>query len=212
MTVIFWRTDNFRPWCLPENVSAPRSSERGAESRSFAWSGCRRAGLMVDPRDMRHFERANVWARLFLTMGALLPYWRLLTFNVVYVTDDYFTSDIFNGEFPGRVLVGQLIRRGELPLWTTQLCSGLPLAGAPMDPLGLLAFALLPPAAALDLFVVVLLLIAATVRTASRSERAPIEPARFWPDSRSPDLVTSPVSSNTWPSFRRLSGCRSGCC
>ena len=110
---------------------------------------------------MRHVVRANVWARLFLTLGALLPYWRLLTLNVIYITDDYFTSDIFNGEFPGRVLVGQLIRRGELPLWTTQLCSGLPLAGAPMDPLGLLAFGFLPPASALDLFVIVQLMIAA---------------------------------------------------
>ena len=49
-------------------------------------------------------------ARVFLTLGALLPYWRLLTFSVVFVTDDYFASDIFNGELPGRVLVGQLIR------------------------------------------------------------------------------------------------------
>jgi hypothetical protein len=36
-------------------------------------------------------------------VAALLPYWRLLTFSVVFVTDDYFASDIFNGELPGRV-------------------------------------------------------------------------------------------------------------
>lgn len=101
------------------------------------------------------------WHRILLTVGSLLPYWPLLTFSVVYVTDDYFASDIYNGELPGRVLVGQLVRAGQLPVWTNQLCSGVPLAGAPADPISLGVFALLPPAAALDLFVIVLLLIAA---------------------------------------------------
>jgi hypothetical protein len=105
--------------------------------------------------------RQDLAARILLTIGALLPYWRLLTFAVVYVTDDYFASDIYNGELPGRVLVGQIVRRGEIPVWTNQLCSGLPLAGSSADPIGLAAFALLPPAAALDLFVIVLLLAAA---------------------------------------------------
>jgi Bacterial membrane protein YfhO len=105
--------------------------------------------------------RADMAARAFLTLGALLPYWRLLTFGVVYVTDDYFASDIFNGELPGRVLVGQLIRHGQWPVWTNQLCSGIPIAGAPADPIGLSAFTLLAPAAALDTFVIVLLLVAA---------------------------------------------------
>src|SRR5258707_4902164 len=110
---------------------------------------------------MRDGIRADRAARVFLTLGALLPYWRLLTFSVVFITDDYFASDIFNGELPGRVLVGQLIRHGQMPVWTNQLCSGLPLAGSPADPIGLAAFSLLPPAAALDLFVIVLLLVAA---------------------------------------------------
>ena len=100
-------------------------------------------------------------ARTLLTIGALLPYWPLLTFAVVYVTDDYFASDIFNGELPGRVLVGGLVRSGEFPVWTSQLCSGLPLAGSSADPIGLGLFSLLPAAAALDLFVIVLLLVAA---------------------------------------------------
>jgi hypothetical protein len=106
-------------------------------------------------------DRQDLAARVFLTIGALLPYWRLLTFSVVYVTDDYFASDIYNGELPGRALVGQLVRSGEFPVWTSQLCSGLPLAGSSADPIGLAAFSLLPPAAALDLFVIVLLLVAA---------------------------------------------------
>lgn len=102
-----------------------------------------------------------LWPRLLLTAGALLPYWRLLTFNVVFVTDDYFASDIFNGELPGRALIGQLLASGHWPIWTTQLCSGLPLAGSPADPLGLALFSALPPAPALDLYVIALLLVAA---------------------------------------------------
>lgn len=102
-----------------------------------------------------------LWPRLLLTAGALLPYWRLLTFNAVYVTDDYFASDIFNGELPGRALIGQLLRSGHWPVWTTQLCSGFPLAGSPADPLGLALFSALPPAPALDLYVIALLLVAA---------------------------------------------------
>src|SRR5687767_3051220 len=103
----------------------------------------------------------DIGARAVLTLAALLPYWRLLTFSVVFVTDDYFASDIFNGELPGRALVGQLLRSGQLPVWTSQLCSGFPLAGAPADPIGLALFTLLPAAPALDALVIVLLLVAA---------------------------------------------------
>ena len=42
----------------------------------------------------RHAIRADIAARVFLTLGVLLPYWRLLTFSVIYVTDDVFASDI----------------------------------------------------------------------------------------------------------------------
>ena len=110
---------------------------------------------------MRNGRRAEIAARAFLTLATLVPYWRLLTFAVVYVTDDYFASDIFNGELPGRVLIGGMIRGGQLPVWTTGLCSGVPLAGFAADPIGLSTFALLRPAAALDAFVIVLLLVAA---------------------------------------------------
>src|SRR5579863_2962423 len=110
---------------------------------------------------MRDGVRADIAARLFLTVGALLPYWRLLTFGVIYVPDDVFTSDLFDGELPGRVLIGQLIRHGQMPVWTNQLCSGYPIAGSAVDPVGLAPFSLLPPAAALDLLVIVLLLVAA---------------------------------------------------
>src|SRR5262249_28040638 len=95
------------------------------------------------------------------TLGALLPYWRLLTFSVVFVSDDRFASDIFNGELPVRAIVANVMRAGQLPLWSNQLCSGTPLVGLPADPLGLAVFWLLPPAPALDLYVVILLLVTA---------------------------------------------------
>src|SRR5262249_15813766 len=77
-----------------------------------------------------------------------------------FITDDYFASDIFNGELPGRVLAGQILSHGDFPRWTTKLCSGIPLVGLPGDPIGVLSFALLPPAAALDVCVIVLVLAA----------------------------------------------------
>ena len=61
--------------------------------------------------------RAGLTARALLTLGALLPYWRLLTFGVIFVTDDYFASDIFNGELPARVLAGRMLRSGHWPVW-----------------------------------------------------------------------------------------------
>lgn len=110
---------------------------------------------------MRDGTRAGLAARALLSLGALLPYWHLLTFGVVFITDDYFASDVFNGELPVRALIGQLLRHGQLPVWADRLCSGVPLVGAAADPIGLASFALLPPAPALDLLVIILLLVAA---------------------------------------------------
>jgi membrane protein YfhO len=109
---------------------------------------------------MQGGRRAEIAARMFLTVGVLAPYWRLLTLSVVSVTDDAFSSDIFNGELPGRIIFAHWLRAGKLPLWTSQMCSGYPLIGSPVDPLGLLLFTLLPPAAALDLLMILLLIIA----------------------------------------------------
>jgi hypothetical protein len=100
-------------------------------------------------------------ARISLTVAALLPYWPLLSFSVIVVTDGRFSSDPFNSELPARVLVQQLMRSGQLPLWTNQICSGYPLTGSPVDPLGLALFGVLPLAPALDLIYIILLLVAA---------------------------------------------------
>ncbi len=110
---------------------------------------------------MRRDRLPDIGIRLLLTVAVLLPYWRLVTFSVIYVTDAVFTSDIFNGELAGRVLMASILRTGHWPVWSTQLCSGIPLAGFPADPLSLLTFGLLSVAPALDTMVMALLLIAA---------------------------------------------------
>jgi hypothetical protein len=110
---------------------------------------------------MGRFLTGDMGLRLLLSVAVVLPYWPLATFRVIYVTDAVFTSDIFNGELAGRALAASILRSGHWPVWTNQLCSGLPLAGLPADPLSLVTFGLLPTAVALDAFVIVLLLVAA---------------------------------------------------
>jgi hypothetical protein len=106
-------------------------------------------------------RRGELVARLLLTVAVLLPYWPLLTFSVIFVTDDRFASDIFHAELPFRVIAGELLRAGRLPVWTSAICSGYPLTGAPTEPIGHVLFALLPPAPALDALILVLLMVAA---------------------------------------------------
>ncbi len=103
-----------------------------------------------------------LWARSAVSAGALLPYLPLLGFRHVYLTDDQFTSDIFNGELPFRVLLGRVLASGRAPTWTSELCSGFPLAaGSSFEPISLGAFTSLAPAAALSVLVLSLVLIAA---------------------------------------------------
>ena len=115
---------------------------------------------MASRPDLQERARDRL-ARLAVTAGALLPWLPFLSFSVLFITDDYFASDVFNGEFPMRVLLGRMLRNGEWPTWTSQLGSGMPLAGLPLDPVGTLAFTLLPPGPALCAFVLVILLVSA---------------------------------------------------
>lgn len=110
---------------------------------------------------MRPNLRAELLARCLLTVGALLCYWPLLTFDVVLVSDDDFTSDIWNGELPLRVLLGRVMAHGELPVWSNQLCSGVPLSVGGYEPVSLALFRFLPTAAALDTLLIFLILVAA---------------------------------------------------
>lgn len=104
----------------------------------------------------------DIAARAAVTAGALLPYLPLLSLNQIYITDDGFASDIFNGELPVRALAGQLIAAGQAPVWSSRLCSGMPLsATSAHEPLSLGLFASLPAAAALCILVIVCVLVAA---------------------------------------------------
>lgn len=92
----------------------------------------------------------------------MLPYLPLLSLSHIYITDDGFASDIFNGELPGRVLVGQMVAAGQAPVWSSSLCSGVPVAaGGVGEPVSLGLFAALPPAAALSILVILCVLVAA---------------------------------------------------
>ncbi len=104
----------------------------------------------------------DIAARAAVTAGALLPYLPLLSLNHIYITDDGFASDIFNGELPVRALAGHLIAAGQAPIWSSSLCSGMPLsATSVLEPLSLGLFASLPVAAALCILVIICVLVAA---------------------------------------------------
>ncbi len=97
--------------------------------------------------------------------GALsLSYFPLVSGDGIIITDDKFTSDITNGEWPGRVAAGRLVREGHAPVWTRELMGGVALvpAGVSTDPISLLYFAALPPVPAINLFLLTLMLIAGT--------------------------------------------------
>ena len=101
-------------------------------------------------------------ARAAVTVGGVLPYLPVLSLDRIYVTDDVFTSDIFNGELPAKVLAGQLMAAGQAPVWSSKLCSGMPLAPTGVfEPISLGLFAKLHTAPALCLLVIVIALVAA---------------------------------------------------
>ncbi len=66
---------------------------------------------------MKLATRREWLARTAVTVGSLLPYLPALSLSHIFVTDDVFTSDIYNGELPARVLIGHLIAAGQAPVW-----------------------------------------------------------------------------------------------
>ena len=101
-------------------------------------------------------------SRILVSALAILPYLPLLTLSRIYVTDDWFTSDIFNGELASRVLVGKVLASGQAPVWSSAMCAGYPLAALGVtEPMSLLLFTILPTAPALCLLVLGLVLVAA---------------------------------------------------
>lgn len=106
------------------------------------------------------FRRWVPW--LLLGLLLVLPYARLLTLRVVNLADDSFVADLLGGELPARTAVSRALRSGHLPLWEPAMYSGYPLfaGGGAFDPLGAVLFTALPPAAAYDAFLLLMLAVA----------------------------------------------------
>jgi len=120
-------------------------------------------GSEQNPGPSRHFPanllRTRWLAPLVLALVVLAPYHRLLVGAAIPIPDDIFISDLADGDFPARVEAGRLIRAGELPLWTSGIWTGFPLACA--EPVSLMLFTVLPPALALGWLIALCLLAAA---------------------------------------------------
>jgi hypothetical protein len=120
-------------------------------------------GSEQNPGPSRRFPanllRTRWLAPLVLALVVLAPYHRLLVGTAIPIPDDIFISDLADGDFPARVEAGRLIRAGELPLWTSGIWTGFPLACA--EPVSLMLFTVLPPALALGWLIALCLLAAA---------------------------------------------------
>ncbi|MFN2546242.1 MAG: hypothetical protein ABR567_02290 [Myxococcales bacterium] len=87
----------------------------------------------------------------------------LATLQGVPLSDDVFTSDLLDGEWPMRVAIGRSFASGQGTAWLSGIYGGFPAlaGGAGADPLTLFWFSWLPPTVALDLFVLSALLLVA---------------------------------------------------
>lgn len=97
-----------------------------------------------------------------LFLWVILLHLPLATFQAVPLSDDIFTSDLLDGEWPARVAMGRQFARGEGSGWLPGIYGGYPAigGGAAADPITLFCFSIFPPAVALDLFVLITLLLA----------------------------------------------------
>lgn len=95
-------------------------------------------------------------------VAIVVAYWPLVTNQGIVVTDDTFTSDIANGEWPLRVEIARLLREGAWPVWTRSIYGGAPLlfSSPAAEPISLIAFALLSPLSALNANIIAVLLLA----------------------------------------------------
>ena len=107
--------------------------------------------------------RERPWlAPVVIAVALAMAYFPLVTNQGLVITDDTFTSDITNAEWPGRIEMGNAIREGSWPLWSRGIYGGVPfLAPGPgTEPLTLLLFSLLPPVAAVNAYIMFVLLLA----------------------------------------------------
>ena len=102
--------------------------------------------------------RVRWLAAVLLAVAVLAPYHQVVTGRAIPIPDDIFVSDLADGEFPGRVEAGRILRECEWPVWTPRVMTGMPLI---LDPFTVVLFASLPPAQALGALWSVFLLAAA---------------------------------------------------
>jgi len=92
---------------------------------------------------------------IILLLLVITPFWKVAMMKGVIITDDIFASDLMNDRFPCRFILGEALREGHLPLWTSYIYNGFPLlaqveVGA-CYPFNLLFFGLLPAHWALNM-------------------------------------------------------------
>ncbi len=115
-------------------------------------SGISRASAALTPC----FLNSGCWrwlAIVLLVLSVLAPYHQVVVGRAMPIPDDFFASDLADGEFPLRVEAGRIVREGEPPAWTPRVMTGMPLI---VDPLSVALFTALPPALALGMLIALL--------------------------------------------------------
>lgn len=121
---------------------------------------------------------------LFLLVWIAPPFWSMVTMRGVNIQDDVYASDMINNMLPCRAAVGQALRQGEYPSWTSGIYTGFPLlaqteTGA-LYPTNLLLFSLLPPYVAIMIAQIMALVIAgASLYLLARQYRLPVSASLF---------------------------------
>lgn len=105
-----------------------------------------------------YFKRLDILCIFALLLLVLIYDIRITLMRGIVITDDIFASDITNYLYPVRVLLGEFIKDGKLPLWTPLVYNGFPLfANAEVGvwyPINWILFGLLKPGIALNLLII----------------------------------------------------------
>jgi hypothetical protein len=84
-----------------------------------------------------------------IVLWVVATFWEVAALRAVNIQDDIFTSDLLNDRLPARAFVGASLRRGELPLWSSEIYTGFPIFAQPevgsLYPSNAALFGLLPP-------------------------------------------------------------------
>lgn len=66
-----------------------------------------------------------------IVLWVAATFWEVAALRAVNIQDDIFTSDLLNDRLPARAFVGASLRRGELPLWSSEIYTGFPIFAQP---------------------------------------------------------------------------------